>query len=84
MESPDWIVRKSVKRALDSAEAVEEDNVRRMHVQQLRERVRSDRYEVNPEAVAGAVIRRLAEAEEERVVRLRARSLRDRAAAQRI
>ena len=74
MEATGPSVWKSVQRARSFAETEETENVRRMHIEALRERVRGRRYEIDAQAVAEAVVRRLAEVWAERAVRRRARS----------
>jgi anti-sigma28 factor (negative regulator of flagellin synthesis) len=67
---------KSVERARSFSDTEETENVKRIHVEALRERIRGHRYEVDTEQVAGAVLHKLNEAREQRAVRLRARSQR--------
>jgi hypothetical protein len=74
MEASPRSMWKGVDRARSFAETEEKENVRRMHIKALRERVREHSYEIDAEAVADALLRRLHEAGEQRALRLRARS----------
>ena len=50
--------------------------MKRMHIEALRERIRGQSYDVDNEQLAGAVLRKLSDAREQRAVKLRARSQR--------
>jgi hypothetical protein len=74
MEASPRSMWKSVERAHAYAETEETENVRRLHIQALRERVSGHRYDIDTDQVAEAVLRRLHQAAEQRALRLRARS----------